>query len=59
MSPVQKTLAYARQAQELLEFDPLPTREVLSLIIRAVLALAHSLVQLEDQINRNAAQVRP
>ena len=47
-SPIQAAIARARRAQTLIEAEPLPVRDILNLLILAVIALAHAVVQLED-----------
>lgn len=43
-TPAEKALSYVRQAYNLIEIDPLPTRQILLLVIKSLLALAHAQV---------------
>lgn len=47
-TPANAALARARRAQSLIEIEPLPVRDILHLLILAVVALAHAVVKLED-----------
>lgn len=44
----QRAMRGARQAEGMIEADPLPVRHILLLLIQAVIALAHAVIRLED-----------
>lgn len=47
-SHAQVAIARARHAQQLLEAEPVPVRDILNLLILAVIALAHAVAKLDD-----------
>ncbi|MCC6192285.1 MAG: hypothetical protein IT318_24905 [Anaerolineales bacterium] len=50
--PAQRALFNAREAESLVEGEPLPLRLILLRLIRAVIALAQAVIKLEDARHR-------